>query len=521
MAGLALAPVVYFLRTHGYAPLWPTFAVVAVIGVAAWAGAAATSRRPLIRAALVAAVTTAFVDLGFDVDTPVPGIGTNKLLAAIFAATFLWHRAFPDASTRIGSAIAATVLLSSLVLPYRPVVADEGVRAEPRTADPPLVHIVLDEFMGVEGLAAAAPAGPADFVRSRLERAGFLVFGRAYSQDFSSAYSLARVLNLQADRARTEAVRPATSLHETVLASNAYFDGLVSRGYALDVIQTTFVGLCPPSLPAACRTYDAWKLGTSAFRAAPVGRQLDIMHLLFWRQSAIWSAVQRATTWTQQARGDAPVLVSPFTGMAVLDDLASRLRTGAHGHAYFAHVPMPHYPYVYDAACQVRPARAWLYRHDPSAPAGTMNTPAGRRARYDAYDQQLRCVMDRIDAVLQALPAELADEAVVLIHGDHGSRITERDPEDPDARDSDFVDGYSTLFAIRAPAIDAGYRDTQVPLACLLRALVAARFEAPDVSTCGSAEPVFGRQLRETPWIRMMPEIRRSRPRPVESPTAD
>ncbi len=69
---------------------------------------------------------------------------------------------------------------------------------------------------------------------------------------------------------------------------------------------------------------------------------------------------------------------------------------------------------------------------------------------------------------MQSLFAELKslgiyDEATIIVHGDHGSRIGERPyisamPES--LTEQDMIDHYATLLAIKAPGIAPGLRET-------------------------------------------------------------
>ena len=56
--------------------------------------------------------------------------------------------------------------------------------------------------------------------------------------------------------------------------------------------------------------------------------------------------------------------------------------------------------------------------------------------------------------------AGLYDEAIIFVHGDHGSRIGLVEPSASDkellSRD-DYIDHFSTLFAVKAPWIEPGY----------------------------------------------------------------
>ena len=59
--------------------------------------------------------------------------------------------------------------------------------------------------------------------------------------------------------------------------------------------------------------------------------------------------------------------------------------------------------------------------------------------------------------------AGIFENAVVAIHGDHGSRIVKREPtieNEYELSREDIVDAYSTLFAVKFPN-QVGYYETQ------------------------------------------------------------
>jgi hypothetical protein len=156
---------------------------------------------------------------------------------------------------------------------------------------------------------------------------------------------------------------------------------------------------------------------------------------------------------------------------------------------------MPHYPYVYDAGCRLRPTSQWLERMDREAPPGTSNTPASRAARYSAYFEQARCTLQKLERLIAAIPPALERDAIVIIQGDHGSRIGLVEPEwsgSPRLSASDYVDSYSTLFAVRSPSLEAGYDTRLAPITCILQTLVYSSFRSVSaLDACASPPKVF------------------------------
>jgi hypothetical protein len=85
--------------------------------------------------------------------------------------------------------------------------------------------------------------------------------------------------------------------------------------------------------------------------------------------------------------------------------------------------------------------------------------------------------------------AGLYERMTIIVHGDHGSRIYINDPTIPSADRldaADYVDGFSTLFAVKAPGLDPAYDTRMVALQDLLAAVAHDRL---DQLTTGRTEP--------------------------------
>jgi hypothetical protein len=153
---------------------------------------------------------------------------------------------------------------------------------------------------------------------------------------------------------------------------------------------------------------------------------------------------------------------SSVGSIAAVDDLSTRLKNARSGNAYFAHLLLPHYPYVVAADCKGLPLSEWKRR------LGVWSL----EDKQHAYFAQVRCTMSNVDRLLSALAASPAgSNSVVIIHGDHGSRLTRVDPSEDNLGkfgDDDMIAGFSTLFAVRAPGIQPGYFTEPNPTPSLL-----------------------------------------------------
>jgi hypothetical protein len=162
---------------------------------------------------------------------------------------------------------------------------------------------------------------------------------------------------------------------------------------------------------------------------------------------------------------------STVGSLAAFDELTRRLETAQPGTVYFTHLLLPHYPYVVRDDCSYLPWQSWKLRFRSSL-----------QQRRTAYYGQLRCTKRKLSAALGALSRSPAGRgSIVIIHGDHGSRITQTDPNETNLgaySDADMIAGFSTLFAIRAPGVEPTYHVERQPAAALLREFAGSQFRS-------------------------------------------
>ena len=134
------------------------------------------------------------------------------------------------------------------------------------------------------------------------------------------------------------------------------------------------------------------------------------------------------------------------------------------GSAFIAHLLIPHHTYMYDEHCRIkRDIEAWANNVSPDTTAspGIVNTPESRRRYYAGYLEQLRCTRGALQDFLEELQEiGVYENATIIVHGDHGSRIALAAPNrlfGDLLSDADLVDLYSVLFAVRGPGFDSGY----------------------------------------------------------------
>ena len=467
-------PVWHYLYVNHY-PARPELFLL--VGGAALAGAAiaAAAHRVggLVESVCFALLLYVFIDLQFDLESHL----TQPMLLVIALALSLLLR-------RRRAAIAAITLGAFYLaaLPRRPVRA--GDRAS--TADPPiaaagakppvLVHVILDEEWGVGGLRQQGDSSTAAFLSDFYLRRGFELYPAAYSRYHHTVESVPAIVSL--GRRPDIAMNPDLPDDAGTLRSIPYFETLRARGYRIHVVQSSFLDYCSaPSTPVvSCETQAGNSIanvghleGSALMRAELAARYfLSITSHLYRRLHPDPKVWRRAT-----AGG----------GLQALRHVRHAIASGAQpGNAYFVHVLLPHRPLEVDPECGAL--------RDPTKRVGfempARLTDAQWTARLALEGAQIRCTHRALGAVLDALD-RVADRehAIVIVQGDHGSRIFQHSPEHVQLSrfDADQLSGYySTLLAVRRPSVPAAVHPEPVPVQDFVWRLAGQGFLGP-VST--------------------------------------
>ena len=469
LAGTAVlgASLANFLHYHGYPLLRPEIAIVAtglILAAAFVALLYAGVGRPG-RASLEALLVFLAIDLNSD-------IFWLALLAAI--GTFLLCRLRRISVLPALTVLAAVVLLTTLLGlgERRPPIERIAGTAPAASSAPAIVHLILDEHVGLEGITDPA-------VRDEVARFygahGFRLFSRAYSRHFHTVNAIPDILNF-GGRGSSLGSQDGVTVGPT-----AYLSLLRERGYGVNVYESDFANFCSGVPYASCTRY--WSPSLAWIDALPhsAAEKARLIAYKFWSLSSVAVTLSEAYNfavtrpWLRGAglpffmleqRG----ISSGVAALGAFDTLTADLRQARPGNVYFAHVLLPHYPYVAGPDCRVVPPSQWDFRWSASPVA----------ERQAAYHRQLRCVLRKIDAALTALEASPAGRnAVVVIHGDHGSRITRVEPRADNVGhygERDLIAGFSTLFAVRAPGIEGGIDRTPAPAPALLGSLARSGF---------------------------------------------
>lgn len=479
--------------------------IILVVGILFFLALALTAllqiRSTIVRAALFTVlISIVIADAIFE-------YGTANLSARLIAlsATFLITLAlvfFLRKHTNkvlIGAFLA--MLFSSLIIGSYQNFEDTTINATASSGAnstlPVVVHLVLDEHLGAAGMTAQLPGGKkiSDELREFYTRAGFRLFSHAYSQYFRTSSSLATAMNFDS----TDKPNQFLTQHRYgfSLNKNSYLEKYAALGYKINIYQSNYFNFChlESVSPEKCISYKPDSIDSTVVENLSLGTRVQLLARMYYSSIAVVKLIKLAegpvNLWLNEYGIPLPRLelwhgrVGPVAVVPTLDRMIKDIAMSKGGTLFFGHLLMPHYPYVYTSACTLRPdISSWLLR----MPADGTNTRTSRRRRYSDYFEQLRCTMRKLEPLFAVMKRNgTYENAIIVIHGDHGSRISKLEPtagNESALSLEDFLDGYSTLFVLKAPGVSPGVDLRMLPLPNLLSFAVTrdAQGPVPDTS---------------------------------------
>ena len=488
LAMAALSPFIAFVAQHGY-PLSPEVLAV-VVGVVAACCLVALALRPfpwwvsgLILASTLAVVFEHFGDFSLK----------WSLLGCLIAVWILRRHVVQIVGLMFVAFNAASLISCAPISgdsPVYPVPADDATvrSAGSMPATPSVIHLILDGQIGIDGFPELPEPNVLGSLREDLLDHGFTVYGRAYSQYGGTRDSLPNLFNFSSATVKGEhTTRVRSREFEVTLTHNAYLDFLDAPGRRIYVVQNSYLDLCSAAAnpPYYCGTYPANSIG--ALAGKPIG----------WREKSLFMLGNFATTvgrvgWLRSrylgVRGSfAPLQAitpewqenrywtSAVVTLDVMDALPGLLESMQGGDVLLVHLLLPHPPYSLDQVCNIRPnASSWLWERKGGFDGLVRNTPESRSVRYELYLDQIECLRLKLREFLRAIEERpQLEDATVILHGDHGSKIRIRVPSQGapgEHSHADLRDTHSTLFAIRTPKREAVYLRDPIKIQAALAA---------------------------------------------------
>lgn len=466
--------------------------VLVLLGAALLVGLVYRASGRAVRVALEGLLAYLAADLNLDSSLAALGCA----VAAVVVGTALRRSVMP-----LLALIFAVTLVSSLLPSRQPAWARSPnvASAKEASAPPFLLHLILDSHIGIEGLEDMGPEGAAlsRHLKDMLVGAGFRVVGGAYSENLQTVNAIPRILNF--------GVAPPIprSRKDTGIAvtANAYFSAIQARGYRLRVVQSDWVDYCRHPAVDACKVYSATGIASIADSELTVVERSKLIARVFARLSELavtgtaiydWQVMKWRSS-LPPSRLNIRANVGSLGALQAFEALTADLEKARPGEAYFAHLLFPHAPFIVDGQCRQKPLEAWEYRD-------SLGELDGQEA---AYLEQTRCVGVLLRDALEGLARSPAgDGAVVVVHGDHGSRLSSETPMAYSVGRfdrHDLIAGHSSLFAIRSPSISPGYVAKMAPMPALLEAASKSSFRSINDAETRHYRPTV--MLADRRWI--------------------
>lgn len=436
-------------------------------------------------------LTGALVWVGTDLNTDSAILPSLMGVTALVAAWFFNENVVKLAVAAFGT-VAAVQAGTALMGPAPAHAMPVPVAARPAAKQatlPPLIHVVIDSALGLEGMASDSSfAGLHADSAAFYTKHGFRLYHDAYTRHANTANSIPHILSFgNAPLAKTSQL---TTRH--LPPKLDYFQTLSDRGYKVSILGANYLDLCTGQAVAECRQVPHSQLSAiTHFPMSTRDRSVTLGIALANMASLTTGAYEIGALVAPRFGGPAPVpmrnlqKVASIASILTLQQLQQTLANPQPGHAYFLHLLVPHEPYVFDGSCALKPRGSWT----------TERSPVARTQRERDYREQTGCMNALIGETLTKLEGTPAGrDAIVIVHGDHGSRIVDERPlvDNPKASIHDIAMTYSTLFAIRAPGIEPGIATGRASLDELLEAAAASDFEAAPPAGVAPAEIILG-----------------------------
>jgi hypothetical protein len=487
---LLLVPFINFTSYHGYSLLAPEIlnwtAIIILIGV--FMGAVMMSGSVVAQTILVATLITLFIDIQKE------ALGLKgQYLWLVFLGAGAVCILLRTNLTRNLTVVLLLMLVTTLLLPAGQYLDDSNanheVIAQP-DAGPPIVHLILDEQIGTGGIpiefdSSGRLAG--DLESFYVDR-DFQLFSRAYSRYYNTHHSMATLVNLRKED-NPRRFYEGRFQQGMPIIENRYFEEMSARGYAIDVIQTDYIDFCNPLTTAAIRSCFTYSLETiKAIESAPlnVREKMRIIGGMYIRLSYLLPELRTYYNQFRNQLSEIGVMlppwsasvgrVSPLSTLPITEILSDKLATIGPGSLVFAHLALPHYPFVFDRNCKLRSEPTEWLNGMSVRTFPRRNDAFSRAQRYPVYIEQVECTHRLLSDVFSSMKAAgTFDDSIIIVHGDHGSRL---DLGPPNMRNQallterDFVDAFSTLFAVHFPNSIGQVDDRMIPLDALLNGIV-------------------------------------------------
>ena len=296
-----------------------------------------------------------------------------------------------------------------------------------------ILYIVADGHEGLGWLPTAVPEGDKREVEDFYLSNGFRLYEKAYSFYFQTKYAIPQILHNRIDLAKTIRAR-----------ENPLFDQWKNKNYKIHVFQSSILNFCVRG-EMECFTYSP-----SSTEGVPSLSPWEVAQIEFvqfvqarphWRSLA--SRLPKSYLF-RSFRSAVPVL-------SAFEKMREQLPEITGPTVFFAHLLIPHSPFMLDRECKARSVPSWdVPQWYPEVPDALKQRTLGEF--YSHYFEQVGCLNNQLSTLFSDLRRfKLWEKTTIIIHGDHGSRIVRNSPtENLEAIGMDELRAsYGTHLAVR------------------------------------------------------------------------
>jgi len=256
---ILLAPLIVFIDFHGHPfsnpeILWLMFGTL-LFGLAL--GFILKNSGFLSRALLLTCLLVFSLDLigSFELK--------GKIICAILAFLFSWY--FREKAQKILTFAFSVFIAAALVFPsdHLSSIYKEYDRVSGKSGLPPVVHLMLDGHIGVEGISENLDQGrqfKKDLISFYAEN-GFRLYGNAYSHFDKTLNSISGLLNFDTgiDAEKKFVKKSQSKDFKWEVNKNKYFQIMSTLGYRIKVYQPATLNYCQENFRiASCYTYQTF-----------------------------------------------------------------------------------------------------------------------------------------------------------------------------------------------------------------------------------------------------------------------
>ena len=346
-----------------------------------------------------------------------------------------------------------------------------------------IIHLILDEHIGIEGIPTEQKAGRAlkRKISKFYQKYGFHVFGGAYSHYSETLDSIPNMLNFSDHPERFIFVKK-TSWGGS-LAENKYFKSMKSFGFRINVWESTFLKLCSNPIFSIenCKQYTPWDTKALQSFNFPLVDQVTVLFASYIQKSSIYRGIRKAYKRIRVPDKQTGNLLPKWSwdrlpnlgalnAFQAIDRIWEDILLLPSGNFLFAHILFPHSPLVAQSNCSIKKDMGnWQLRENLSHATLRVET-------YELFFPQVECLYVKLESLFGKMQIQgIWENSLIILQGDHGSRISLHSPNISNQQDftaQDALDNFSTLFAIKFPHKNATYDTRIVPVEKLLKGIV-------------------------------------------------